>query len=246
MADNSTPPTLNQIIELSKIDVLIAGLEAQRKKIESDVAGRRQAIVGYEDMRAARGKLLESKKALVGREEAAIKHERERINERRRSLAAMNDYKVQQAAEREIEFVSKQVGQREEVLLGVMREVEVLERDIANATASITNLSSELGAFETDSAAVLSSITERLSQYNQQRSEIIGSVGPGNAVIVSYNRVRTRYPMDPIAPLLNRDSCGGCHMKVGPQLLVHVSRGDVVKCPGCSRILRLDEPVAAA
>jgi predicted nucleic acid-binding Zn-ribbon protein len=242
MTESTPVATIDQIVELSKTDVLIAGLELQKKKFLGDVAGKKQALAGQGSNRASKQALLETKRALVAREEKAIKVERERINERRRALHG-TDYKVQQAMEREIEFVSKQVGQREDVLLGVMREVEILERDIAVLSESIEGGSSELSAFEAEALGEVETIEGRLKEYNEQRMTIVKLVGPTHPGLVAYNRVRTRYPLDPIVPIINRANCGGCHMSLGPQIIVQVSRGEVVKCAGCGRILRLEKEV---
>jgi predicted nucleic acid-binding Zn-ribbon protein len=237
---------LGKIIELSKIDVVIAGLEAQKKKFESDMAAKAAEIKGFEGVRASKLGVLDAKRALVAREEKGIKGERERINERRRALSGQTDYKVQQAMEREIEFVSKQIGQREEVLLGVMREVEVLEADTSNLESAINKSKEELSALTELAQGEIAAINERLTDYNAQRTSIVTDVGPTHVGLVAYNRIKNRYPQDPIVVILNRSSCGGCHMSIGPQLIVQASRGEVVKCAGCSRILRLDDEQAAA
>ena len=38
---------------------------------------------------------------------------------------------MQQTAERGIDFVAKQIGKHEEMVLGMMHEVELLEKDLA-------------------------------------------------------------------------------------------------------------------
>ena len=232
---------LAALIELSKLDVLITGLEAQKKKFESDVVAKKAEIESFQKIRATRIATLETKQALVTREEKGIKGERDRINERRRALSGQTDYKVQQAMEREIEFVSKQVGQREDVLLGVMREVEALQNEAVNLEGAIAKSTQDLAALQEKAEGEVGAINERLAQYGGDRQGYIGVIGAGNPGLVAYNRVRNRYPQNPIVSIVNRSSCGGCYMTIGPQQIVQASRGDIVKCAGCSRILQLPD-----
>ena len=236
---------LGALIELSKLDVLVAGLEAQKKKLEGDVVAKKAEIESFQKIRATRMATLETRQGLVSREEKAIKGERDRINERRRSLSGQTDYKVQQAMEREIEFVSKQVGQREDVLLGVMREVEMLQNEVVNLEGAITKSTQDLASLQEKAEGEVGAINERLAEYGVERQKFIGIIGVGNAGLVAYNRVRNRYPQNPIVSIVNRNSCGGCFMSIGPQQIVQASRGDIVKCAGCSRILQLPDEIAA-
>jgi predicted nucleic acid-binding Zn-ribbon protein len=238
MADTQSPPALPTLIEISKLDVQIALLSAQKKKLEGELAARKQVIVAHETKRNARAKVLAEKKLLCDREEKGTKHERDRINERRAALNTLNNYKLQQAAEREIDFVAKQIGQREDLLLGLMREIETMEKDLVDTESVIKGLQDELSALEKESTEAIQGIDSQLQTLNGERAAQAGILA-GQKCLVEYNRIKDRFPSNPIVEVLNRDSCAGCFMKLGPQVGVLVSRGDVVKCPGCGRMLRL-------
>jgi predicted nucleic acid-binding Zn-ribbon protein len=238
MVEAQLPPVLPVLIQLSKLDSQIAILQAQLKKIEGEQKSRMQAVATVSQKREARAKILADKKALVSREEKGIKLERDKINDRRRALGTLNNYKLQQAAEREIDYVSKQIGQREELLLGLMREVEVLEKEISEVDTLLQGMKDELQVFEKTAGEHVADYTAQLTALQQGRAQLAQSIGNAQALTL-YNRIVTRFPTDPIVDVVNRDSCAGCFMKVGPQVSVQISRGDVVKCPGCGRILKL-------
>lgn len=238
MTDSEKLTVLSALIELGRVDSQIALLNAQKKGLDAERAKRKQALDAQALKRGARAKLLDEKKVLNTREEKAIKVERDRINERRRALSTLNNYKLQQAAEREIDFVSKQVGQREDLLLQLMREIELLEKDIAEIDSVTKGLQEEGAAFEGEAVETLQSIETRLQEYGADRTKYAQVVGAG-PVLTTYNRIKDRFPSNPVVDVINRDSCAGCHMKLGPQVVVQISRGDVVKCPGCSRFLKL-------
>jgi predicted nucleic acid-binding Zn-ribbon protein len=238
MSETAPTQVLPLLIELSKLDGRIAILQAQQKKLEDERKTRTQALTTLQAKREARVKIQSEKKALVTREEKAIKLEREKIHERRRALSTLNNYKLQQAAEREIEYVSKQIGQREDLLLGLMREVEVLDKELQDADTALQGMRDELAAFDKTSGESIAQITEDLRALQDDRTKQAQSVG-NVQILTTYGRIVARFPSDPIVDVMNRESCSGCFMKVGPQVAVQISRGDVVKCPGCGRILKL-------
>jgi len=238
MSDTQSPQVLPLLIELSKLDSRIAVLQAQLKQIETEQKNRSQAIAAIVQKRDARAKILTDKKALVSREEKGVKLEREKINDRRRALGTLNNYKLQQAAEREIDYVSKQIGQREDLLLGLMRDVETLEKEISEVDTALQGMRDELQVFEKTAGENVADYTAQLTTLQEQRKQQALAVG-NPTILTLYNRIAARFPTDPLVDIVNRDSCAGCFMKVGPQVPVQISRGDVVKCPGCGRILKL-------
>jgi predicted nucleic acid-binding Zn-ribbon protein len=238
MAETQSVPVLPLLIQLSKLDSRIAILQVQLKQIDAEHKARSQAMATVMQKREARGRLLADKKALVAREEKGVKLERDKINDRRRALSTLNNYKLQQAAEREIDYVSKQIGQREDLLLGLMREVEVLEKELVDVDTSLQGMQDELAVFENTSGENVADYTAQLATLQGERTQQAQAVG-NPQVLTLYNRIVSRFPTDPIVDVVNRASCAGCFMKVGPQVPVQISRGDVVKCPGCGRILKL-------
>jgi predicted nucleic acid-binding Zn-ribbon protein len=238
MSDAPTPSALPILIQLSKLDVQIATLSAQKKKLESDLESRKQVIATHETKRGMREKVLADKKALCAREEKSVKAERDKVNERRTALNTLNNYKLQQAAEREIDYTAKQIGQREDLLLGIMREIDSLEKEVGDMTGVVNGLKDEFTALHKESSETIQALDEQLASLNKERAEQAAHLA-GQTVLTVYNRIRDRFPSNPVVEVLNRDSCSGCFMKLGPQVVVQVSRQDVVKCPGCGRILRL-------
>jgi predicted nucleic acid-binding Zn-ribbon protein len=119
-----------------------------------------------------------------------------------------------------------------------MREIEVLEKDISDIDAVTKGLQDEGAAFEREVTETLQGIESNLQQYGAERTKLVDIMGQG-AVLTTYNRIKDRFPSNPVVDVANRDSCAGCYMKLGPQVVVQISRGDVVRCPGCSRFLKL-------
>jgi hypothetical protein len=107
MSETPATPLLPALIDLSTIDIQLAILSVEKKKVEADLLSRSQALQAHLVKRDARSRVLADRQGLVAREEKAIKLERDKINDRRRALSTLGSYKLQQAAEREVMFVSK-------------------------------------------------------------------------------------------------------------------------------------------
>ena len=46
---------------------------------------------------------------------------------------------------------------------------------------------------------------------------------------------------------VEKKSCTGCHVQVRPQIVVELHKGEkLVNCPGCGRILYIEEAAAEA
>jgi predicted nucleic acid-binding Zn-ribbon protein len=245
MTDSNTASILSSLIAIGKIDILLAGVLGRKKQIEGDLVARRQLVRGQEGKLESRRKVLDEKRALYAREEKSVKAERDKVNDRRQALGSLNNYKVQQAAEKEISFVSKQIGQREELMMGLLRDIEVLEREVTDLQTAVTGGRDELEACEKDSQSSLVALDAELQQLQARRSEQLEAIGPHPAVS-AYNRIRDKFPMNPIVEVMNRTSCSGCHINVGPQVIVQLGRGEVVKCSGCGRLLFLPPEAASA
>lgn len=238
MSDAPAPAALSIIIQLSRLDVQIATLSARKKKLESDLESRKQVIASHDAKKGMRERVLADMKTLCAKEEKSVKAERDKINERRAALNTLNNYKLQQAAEREIDYTAKQIGQREDLLLGLMREIETLEKEVADMTGVINGLNDEFSALHKESSETIKALEEHVMSLTKERTEHAAQLA-GQTVLIAYNRIRDRFPSNPVVEVAHRDSCSGCFMKLGPQVIVQVSRQDVVKCPGCGRILRL-------
>lgn len=240
MGDDSGQAVLGQLTELSKVDGVIATLSAEKKKIEGNFKTRLDNFRSIEQKRSLRAQVLADKKGKYDKETKALGFERDKLVDRRKALQTLNNYKLQQAAGKEIEYAGKQLTQREELLLSTLSEVEALEKEIAEFDTVLSGLKGELELLELESTEAIENLVTRLTEQNEIRGTILAGISD-KAALSQYSRIRERYPANPLAPLKNRESCSGCFMKVGPQVFVQISKGLIVKCPGCGRIVIASE-----
>lgn len=226
------------IIELSKIDAALARIGADRKKKETDINQKKEKLAKGSAEGDLRGKKIAERREKFRREEKSIKEERERLTDRRKALASLNNYKVQQAAEREIEAANKTISLREDALLKVMGELDGYEKEHLAYMTDIEKLKASLDAAVKEHATWSEDNTPREKELTAQRGVVAAKAVPD--ALRLYERVRGKFPTDAVVPVTN-NACPGCFIGVGPQIIVQISRGEALqKCQSCGRILYIE------
>lgn len=231
---------IKHLLGLSKIDSSLARLLAERRKLNDEKKKRDQDLASDKKIYDDRQKFLAELKAKYNREEKSLKEEREKLVDRRKALTSLGSFKLQQAAEREIDGAALRLNVHEEEVLKIMEEVETLEKEVATLLEKVQNREKELATFHENSKETLASLDQREKEGQNQRQEIATQVDPEQ--LKRYDAVRQRFPTDPMV-LVDKTQClcGGCNMKVGPQILIQLFKQEnLVKCPGCARLLYLE------
>ena len=234
---------LKNLIALSKVDIALARITSEKKKIEKDVLSLHGEIQKEEKDRAQKISLHSQKDAGYKKEEKRLRDEQEKLVSRRKALTTLNNYKLQQAAEKEIEHVSRQLSSQEEALLDVLQEVEELAAQIKAHDESLAEQKKKYDKLISEARKSLADLEKRSIEKKSERTLLANSIESKSLVI--YERVKERFIMDPLVEVVN-NLCKGCNMQIGPQVLVLIGKGDsLVRCPGCARILYVAEDAIA-
>lgn len=233
---NSSPNSiLPKLLELTKIDGSLAQILAQRKTLEKDLQLKGEQVRKLEVEVAAFLKAAENKKGLCRQEEKNLSEERHRVAERRKALKGLGTYKLQQAAEREIDLTARELSTREDGLLKMFSEAEIIEKELNVKRQKLTALQEEFAKLQAEAQATIANADIRAKDLNIARADLIPQFEP--SAIAVYNKVRDKHPGQALAEAKNM-SCGGCFMQIGPQIMVQIQRGQTLqRCPGCGRIL---------
>lgn len=230
-------PALVDLIALSKADGGLAQALAEKKKLEAELKAKLAELTKCEQVGGMKRKLAEDKRSLCRQEEKNLSEERSRVTERRKALKTLGTYKLQQAAEREIDLTARQLSQREDGLIKMLAEAEAADKELISADQAIQSKRAELQAFETEARATMVVLEERSAVHQGHREELLRKIDP--ALISQYNKVKDKHPGDALVAV-KHNSCTGCFMQIGPQIIVQIARGGPLqRCPGCGRILYL-------
>ena len=229
---------LSLIVELAEVDGVIARASGDKRKLEADAVKKKKAYVEIAEAANLKQKTATDKKNLYAKEEKFLKEEREKIADRRKGLASHNNYKVQQSAEKELDFAARQINLKEESLLNTLSEVDTLEKAAKAAADALAQTRKDLEVFLTEAKETMPSIEDRLTRQTARRQELITQIDP--KLLQQYDRVRSKHPYDAVVAVATTHSCTGCFMSVGPQIILKISEPNTLThCPGCNRILYL-------
>lgn len=236
---------LADLLQLSKTDSALASVLAERKGIEKSLQAKTEKIKKVEGIVQAKAKVFDDKRNITRMEEKSISEERQRLSERRKALKTLGTFKLQQAAEKEVDYGARQVNVREETLLAAMGDAQTLEQELKTAQDELATLKAEFAAADAEARATLVTLEERQRRHAAEREELTKGIDP--ATLSSYNRIKDKHAMNAVVAV-EKGTCVGCFMQVGPQIIVQISRANaLVRCPGCGRILFIaEEPKADA
>lgn len=230
---------LSVLIVISKIDSALAGIKAERKKLENELGASLATIKKEEQERLQKAKIHEDKRARYNKEEKRLRDERDKLVGRRKALTTLNNYKLQQSAEKEIEHASRQISLQEESLLSVLEEVEKLESEIKKLDDSLVGRKASYESGVKEARETAANLEERAAKHISEREELVKQIDTKSLTL--YDRVKDKFVMDPVVDIIN-GTCSGCFMQIGPQILLQINRGDnLQRCPGCGRILYISE-----
>jgi predicted nucleic acid-binding Zn-ribbon protein len=226
------------LIELQKLDLRIAEIKDQRRKIPERLqavdAPLREARQLYQQTNISVETLVKERRSYEQDLEAHEAHT-EKMKSRLSELKSNKEY---QAHLFEIEVANKKKGDFEEKILVCMEKIEQLQRTAKEAQE-------KLGAVEkafTREKQALDELEHRLStelaDLAAQQQARSAQVEKG--LLSRYNSIKA-LRKDHALAVIKEGICSGCRLQLPPQLISEVKRAeDLHTCPYCRRMLYWD------
>ena len=231
--------TLLNLKAIGSIDSKVAHIRAERKRLEDELAEKKKTLDAAEKDAAEKISHHAERSRMYQREENFLRDEQAKLVDRRKALQSLQSYKLQQAAEKEIEAASKQLSAQEENLIEALDLVESLEKTAQEAQGVLDGLKSEYEALSTEAEETFKTLEERAAAQSTERAELVAAIDP--KAFKQYERLAERFPMDTVVAFKN-NTCTGCFLNLGPQTMVQIGRAEeIIRCRGCGRILYLGE-----
>ncbi len=226
---------LSPLIDLQKLDLRIADLKEQRRKIperlEVNEAPLREAKRVVHEASASVEALIKDRR----NHEKDLEAHEDRIGKMKDRAAQLKTNQEYQAHLFEVELANKKRGEIEEKILLAMEQIEQTQRTIASAQVQLK----ESEALFTKEKAVLDEkdrvLAAELTELEVQQKQLAGRVEKG--LLARYNKLKSTRKDQALA-LVKNGICVGCRLQLPPQLISQVKRGDDVHtCPYCYRML---------
>lgn len=224
--------------KIAAIDNKLLQILGERKRIEKEHKQWLADVQKLErDTLDTKSKLADAKKRYQ-KEESRLKLERTGLEMRRGSLATLNNYKLQQAAEREIDHALTELGKAEEFAIEILSEADNFEGALKKLSDDLESKQAAFKLFEEDAKGTIVSLDEREARNKAERQEL--AAGVEKTALQTYERIRDKFPDSPIVPVKS-GNCSSCFMSVGAQMTVQLLQGNaLIRCRGCGRILFSD------
>ncbi len=231
----SDPALLVKLKELSDVDQSISRLLAERAKMQSEYDALNKQIEKLKKESAAlKARSAEDKKKYEI-ETSRVKIEREALASRRNALATLGNYKLQQAATKEIDESERKLSEHEDTLIALLDGSEQSQKSAEDKEFALLEKEEALAEMIKDIKPTLQTLAEREGKYKAKRDELAKNIDP--KVLPVYNSAWSKLAPDPLAAVKD-GACDLCNYQVPAQMMIQVMQGNSIqKCRGCSRIL---------
>ena len=226
---------LSPLIELQKLDLRIADLKEQRRKIperlEMNEAPLREAKRVFQEASASVDALVKERRS----HEKDLEAHEDRIGLMKDRAAQLKTNQEYQAHLFEVELANKKRGEIEEKILMAMEQIEQTQRMITDAQVKLK----ESEALFTKEKSTLDEkdrvLAAELAELEIRQKHLSGQVE--KSLLSRYNKLKSTRKDQALA-LIKDGICVGCRLQLPPQLVSQVKRGEEVHtCPYCYRIL---------
>ena len=234
---------LSSLIELQKLDLRIAEIQEQRRKIPERLqtidAPLREARQLHQQTRASVDTLIKERRSHEQDLEAHEAHT-EKMKSRLSELKSNKEY---QAHLFEIEVANKKKGDIEEKVLLCMEKVEQLQRTAKEAQEKLNAIEKTFTQEKQALNELERTLSTELADLEAQQQARSAHVEKG--LLSRYHSIKAVRKDHALAEI-KEGICSGCRLQLPPQLISEVKRAeDLHTCPYCRRMLYWDGHIPA-
>lgn len=227
--------TIEKLLVLQERDRRIKDLTRDTHQIPARKKLSEAALIEHKTALDDAQEALKRTSAAIKGVELEIETQRQRIGKLRTQQNTVRTNDDYRALEREIATVEKTIRDEEDKEIALMEEAEGLRANIALLDK---RHSEEQKSVEADTQALdqrLGAIKEEISRLKAERMELAKAIDP--EWLSRYERIFKHMGDFALVPV-ESGSCGGCHMKIAPQLIQDAKRSDhMTTCSFCGRLL---------
>src|SRR2546425_5869698 len=207
--------------ELTHIEPERQGLRAKAADAQHDLEAAKERVKQLESERKSLELDVEAKKQLIGK--YSLQQFQTRKNEEYRALA------------HEIDLCKEEIVKIEDRELELMEQAEGAQKDVVRRSQANIDMKKLVEEQIAQLAAREQALKSELAELELNREELANAAG--DTARARYERL-VRSKGENVVVGVQHGVCGGCHMRLPPQLLVMCqAQQEVVTCSNCGRIL---------
>ncbi len=226
---------LKLLIELQEMDREIIGKSTLVARIPEKIREGEKSLLEVKARLDAARKQQESFLKQKRDMDSEVEQMNQRIAKLKARTSEIKTNKEYQAHLKEIESAEKEVFKYEDGIISIMESIEAADKTAKAAAADAKVEEEKLAAVKKELEAGRSQAEKELSALKSRRADFAGRLE--RDIYELYMGLLQKH--QGLAVVETRDEvCGGCNMKIMPQLYVQVREtDDIYQCPQCDRIL---------
>lgn len=227
---------MKTLLELQALDLKIDArkkreAEIPRQKEKYDIHRKRLAAELAEAEQRVKSLQLEQREA-----EGEIGQKQEQIRKYDNQLLNVKKNEEYQALLHEIDIVKKQIGAKEERIIGILMEIDEAKAALEEAK---TRIAQEQAGLDAECAKIDVELQDAIKErkaLEETRAPLSAQVD--RVLLSRYERIRKALKGGDAVVPLNGESCSGCFMMVTAQTVNEILAGENFQpCRHCGRLL---------
>ena len=225
---------LRLLIELQTHDARIQEVEQSIRALPEKLQPARNDLARLEALLQGEKDELAKTEAWKRDQELTLQQEDDAIKKAKAKLQASSSTKEFTAANRELETKRKNMSEREAEILKVMDAIEASRKSIAEHEQDVEKLREHVRAEEGAIGGKVAELQKEIDASRAGRDELAAKIDAKMIQRYDYVRKRKGIALVPVED----GACAGCHMRLPPQLVNILARGETLEhCPSCQRLV---------
>jgi hypothetical protein len=213
---------------LVRLQSELATIEPERKMLQTKVATTQATL----DAAKRRVMHLESERKKLELEVEARKQLIEKYSFQQFQTRKNEEYR---ALTHEIDTCKAAISELEDQQLELMEQGDTAQAEASAAAKALADLKHSVDKQLADLAAREANLKSQLDNAKSERER--AAAGIDESLLPRYERLR-KSKGETVVVGIDRGVCGGCHMKIPAQVVVHCRAAqEIPVCPNCGRIL---------
>jgi predicted nucleic acid-binding Zn-ribbon protein len=227
--------SVEKLLILQERDLRIGHVEGELSGIgPQEQTSRAAAAAAQAEVDQAKGRLrqIETSRAAL---ELEVKAKKELIVKYCQQQFLTRKNEEYRALAHQIELCKEAIFKTEDQEIELMEQAEATQQEIVRKTRALEETRKRVGEQLAQLGARDQALKAELAGLQANRKELAAAVGEGARS--RYERL-VRSKGDKVVVGVEHGVCGGCHMRLPPQLLVECqAEKDIVTCSNCGRIV---------
>ncbi len=230
--------TLNQLIELQKIDSRLYEINGLKGDLPEKVIEQEEKLDNYKsenELKDARVQEIESE---FRRRNAEVEDFNVKLKKYKDQLYLVKSNKEYDALNNEIDNMKKAISESETIILTEDEEKISLHEVIQSNANKIKEVSETLEMNKSELEMALSKTKTEEKKLLHSRDGLVKKID--NRYLNSYERIsKSRNSVGMVS--IVKSSCGSCYTKLPPQIVIEVKdNSKIISCPSCNIFLFWD------